>query len=282
MANNPLHQYFRAPKKYIQIPSQGKLYSAEVLDMPETGEIPVMAMTARDEMFMKNPDALLNGEAVASVIQSCIPVVKQPRQLVGPDVDTMLVAIQGATYGDDVEIQADCPKCGTETPGVASIDQALQTMNFLPDDPHVTLDSGLIIRLKPITYETNVKAGLASFQSTRSLQAIAEIQDELEQIQAFNISYRQMAELNFLILIDSVHSIQGKDSQGEDFIVQDRASIQEFLENCENSVGASISKAVESMADTGVNKIAKLQCPNCEHVFETNMSFDPVNFFTAS
>ena len=114
MANkqqNPLSAYFRAPKLYTQIPSGGKYYTPDIVEMPDTGELPVFAMTSKDEMIMKNPDALLNGEAVVQVLQSCIPNIKNARKVLSSDVDVLLIAIQGATYGDDIEVSAECPKC---------------------------------------------------------------------------------------------------------------------------------------------------------------------------
>ena len=75
--HNPLSAHFRAPKLFTPLPSEGRFYDNSVVEMPETLELPVFSMTAKDEMIMKNPDALLNGEAVAQVIQSCVPNVKQ-------------------------------------------------------------------------------------------------------------------------------------------------------------------------------------------------------------
>jgi len=55
--HNPLSSHFRAPKIFAPIPSAGKFYNDEVVEMPETQELPIFAMTAKDEMIMKNPDA---------------------------------------------------------------------------------------------------------------------------------------------------------------------------------------------------------------------------------
>ena len=280
---NPLTGYFRAPKLYTGLPSQGKLYGPDILEFDEnTGELPVFAMTAKDEMVMKNPDALLNGDAVSQVIQSCVPAVKKPNELIGIDVDTLLIAIQGATYGDEISVETPCPECGNVVTGAASIDGCIQGMTYLPDDTSFDTQNGLHVSLRPVTYATTVKAGVTSFQSSRSLQAIANITDELEQLKAFNESYTQMAALNFEILVDSVQSITGTDADGEEFVVQDRAQIREFLENCDNAVGKQITDHVEKLAEVGVDKSAKLQCEHCEHVFDTQVSFDPVNFSTAS
>ena len=71
---NPLKKHLRQPKIYIKLPSQGKYWHPNAIDFPESGELPVYAMTARDEITFKTPDALLNGQATVDVIQSCMPV----------------------------------------------------------------------------------------------------------------------------------------------------------------------------------------------------------------
>ena len=44
--------------------------------------------------MLKNPDALLNGEAVASLIKSCVPDIKDPKKMFSADVDALLIAIK--------------------------------------------------------------------------------------------------------------------------------------------------------------------------------------------
>lgn len=284
MANthNPLAGFYRSPKLYTKLPSLGKFYTDDVVDMPSTGELPVYAMTAKDEMIMKNPDALLNGEAVAQVVASCVPAVKKPRELIGNDVETLLVAIQGATAGDDIEVSAKCTNCETEINSVASIETALESMTILEDQYIVELDTGLKVTVRPFTYESTVRAGIANFQSTRSLQGLQGIEDELEQLKAFNQSFMQIAALNFDLIVDSVSSIAGTDTDGEEFVVSDRAAIREFLENSDSKVGKKIESEIDAVNKLGINKTVQLECEECNNVFETDIGFDPVNFFTAS
>ncbi len=281
-SNNPLSGYFRAPKLYTRIPSLGKFYDDSVLDMPASGELPVFPMTAKDETLMKNPDALLNGEAVAQVIASCVPNVKKPRRLLNGDVEALLVAIQGATFGDDIDIKSKCPSCTSEVTGVASIEAALETMAILEDVYKFDTDSGLTIEIKPYSYESTIKAGIANFQSTRSLQSISNISDELEQLKAFNDNFVKIAALNFELIVDSVASISGVDSEGRPFKVTDYNMIKEFLENCEVSIGKAIENKINDINRVGINKKIGLECDNCHHQFEQEVGFDPVNFFTAS
>ena len=64
-SQNPLSAYFRAPKLYTTIPSGGKFYDENIMTVPDNGELAIFPMTTKDELMLKNPDALLNGEAVA-------------------------------------------------------------------------------------------------------------------------------------------------------------------------------------------------------------------------
>jgi hypothetical protein len=79
--SNPLLKHFRQPQLYLRLPSEGKWWSADSLELPVTKEIAVYAMTARDELLIKTPDALLNGQATVDVIQSCCPNIKDAWKL---------------------------------------------------------------------------------------------------------------------------------------------------------------------------------------------------------
>ena len=241
-------------------------------------------MTSRDEVLMRNPDALLNGESVSQIISSCAPQIKKPRDLLGADVDALMVAIQGATYGDEVRVETSCPECGNTVVGAGSVQASLSTMKNVPTDVKVETDNGLTIELRPVTYETTIAAGVSNFQNARSMQSIADIDDDLEKLKAFNESYMKMAELNFLVILDSIYSISGTDQNGEEFIVTDRENIREFMENVETDIGKRVTEQVNILQEAGIDKNVKIQCQeeSCGHIFETNLEFDPVNFSTAS
>ena len=285
--HNPLSAYFRAPKMFTPIPSEGKFYTDKVVEMPETKELPVFSMTAKDEMIMKNPDALLNGEAVAQVIQSCVPNVKNARAMMSSDIDVLLVAIQGATYGDDVEVTAECPKCNETQTGAASVEAAIDSMGKL-EESYIIEHNGLTIEIRPFTYASTIKAGITNFQSTRSLQALADVTDEMERLRLFNDNFKQIAELNFSLIADSVATVSFTDEDGETVIVDDREQIIEFLNNAENAVGKKIEEKIQTINSIGINHEMAMQCEKCldengePYLFESRVNFDPVNFFTAS
>jgi len=284
---NPLAGHFRSPKLYTALPSLGRYYSSDVVEMPETGELPVYPMTAKDELIMKNPDALLNGEAIAQVVASCIPQIKQPRKLLSNDIDALLIAIQGATYGDDMEVSGTCDKCSEQITSVVSVEGALGTMTKLEDSYKFSTDTGLLVEIKPFSYETSVKAGVANFRSERSLQSVAEITDEVERIHAFNSSFIELSQLNFDIMVDSVASITIQEPEGDDIVVEDVDNIREFLENCESKVGKQIEEFINEISGIGVQKNILMSCEKCgteeePYEFEAQVNFNPVNFFMAS
>ena len=72
MSQNPLQQYFRQPKIYVKLPSQG-MYSKPGAIAGDINGLPVYGMTGMDEIIMKTPDSLLSGESIAQVIKSCCP-----------------------------------------------------------------------------------------------------------------------------------------------------------------------------------------------------------------
>lgn len=278
---NPLSGHFRSPKLYVQLPSGGKFYDSDIVNYPESGELPIYPMTAKDELIMKNPDALLNGEAISQLITSCVPNVKNVRQLISNDVDVLLVAIQGATHGDDIEVATNCPACEKEVSGIASVEGAIETMEVL-QETYIVPAGDLKIEIKPFKYENTITAGIASFKSTRSLQALADIPDDMDKLKVFNDNFMRMADMNYKLIVDAVHTI----TLGDD-VITDREHIKEFLDNCEASVGTAIEKEVTEINKIGINKTMMFECEDCEvekgpKQFEAPISFDPVNFFTAS
>ena len=287
-SSNPLAGHFRTPKLYTGLPSGGDYYSDDVLDT-SIEEHPVLPMTAKDELIMKNPDALLNGDAVIQVIESCVPTIKNAMALYSNDVDALLVAIQGATFGDDIEVTAICDKCQEEITTILSVEGVLTTMSKLKETYQFTTASGLLISLQPFSYQSSVKAGIANFRSSRSLQSIADIPDEVDRIRAFNDNFIELASLNFELMVDSVKDITIK--QDEDtIVVSDKKQIREFLENCDRAVGSEIQTYIEEISSVGINKKMEVGCEKEEcggseeepYVFESEVNFNPVNFFTAS
>ena len=111
---NPLNKYYRQPSIYVGLPSGGEFYDNTVFTKTTTGEIPVLPMTAKDEMAFKTPDAMLNGQATVDVIKSCCPNILDPWKLINYDMDTLLIAIRIASYGETMDFTANVPVINEE------------------------------------------------------------------------------------------------------------------------------------------------------------------------
>ena len=107
--SNPLETYFRQPAIYITLPSKGEYYPPDTLTFNENKEIAVYPMTAKDEIVMKTPDALLTGQSTVDVIQSCIPAIKDAWQMPSIDCDAALMTIRMATYGNKMTVPITVP-----------------------------------------------------------------------------------------------------------------------------------------------------------------------------
>ena len=101
---NPLTKYYRQPAIYIKFPSGGKYYTDDIVTPTENGEHAVLPMTAKDDLSFKTPDSLMSGQSTVDVIKSCVPDIKDPWKLVNYDVDTVLIAIRIAGYGETMDL----------------------------------------------------------------------------------------------------------------------------------------------------------------------------------
>ena len=147
--SNPLSKFFRTPSVYAKLPSNGKWYPEGAIDLPIGGQIPVYPMTAQDEIMIRTPDALMNGEGLVHVIASCCPNIKTPWEMPVVDVEAMLVAIRIASYGESMTVPHKCSNCGEISDYEVSLPQLMDQYRC-PNYGHVSLN-GLTIHLKPIT-----------------------------------------------------------------------------------------------------------------------------------
>ena len=69
------------------------------------GSLPIRAMTARDELMLKSPDALLNGDSLVHIISSCVPDIIDPKKVYAPDIEAIILGIFFASYGKTIDFK---------------------------------------------------------------------------------------------------------------------------------------------------------------------------------
>lgn len=109
---NPLLKKIRLPGKRFRLPSRGLFYTDGELD--ETvidGEVEIFSMTTIDEITLRSPEFLFNGEAIERVFKRCVPEIKKPLRMLSRDVDYVLTCLRVVSYGGTYQINTHCPEC---------------------------------------------------------------------------------------------------------------------------------------------------------------------------
>lgn len=282
--NNPLASYFRTAKNYIDLPSGCKFYDDTVIKQEDHGEIAILPMTTQDELLFKTPDALLNGEAIRKIITSCVPQVLDPTKLLINDVDALLLAIKHASYGDNLTLNAVCPKCSKENTYNMSIDQSISQAEKLDDVYVVNLENGLSVFVQPYTLATNNKATRTTFEENKVLKSLNNpALSEEEKLHSVSNAVKKLSELNFDLITECITVIKGKNNDGE-FSVTDKENIKEFIFNIHRHDAKEINDKIAEINRIGIKKKYKVVCDNeeCKHEWDVDLDIDPSSFFTES
>jgi hypothetical protein len=236
---NPLNKYYRQPAIYISLPSKGRYYTSSVYTATQTGEIPVLPMTAKDEMAFKTPDAMINGQATVDVIRSCCPNILDPWQLTNYDLDTVLLGIRIATYGETMDVTATVPVVNEQMGHTVNLPSLLETVKNVEIKDSFRTKNGFTVHIKPLTYKDITDTQVKTFEQQKIVATVNSSQlSEEEKTQRYADAYRKLTELNFDMLSTSFTKI----TTPEGTEVTDREQIKEFLNNAD-------SKLVNEMQD---------------------------------
>ena len=236
--NNPLRQYFRRPAVYLRLPSNGKFYTPGIIDMPDSGELPVFPMTAIDDISIRTPDALFNGTAVVDVIKSCIPNIIDPWQMPATDVDTALVAIRIASYGHTLEIGTVCPNCTHEAEFGLDLRSVMDQLRS-PDYTKQIIHGDLTISFKPMNYKDQTETSQLQFDEQKILQAIPDPDiDEATKVQLLGEMMKKITQLTIEVIRWNIMSIRTPQA-----IVSEPEHIKEFLMNCDRKTAKQVIQA---------------------------------------
>lgn len=271
---NPLAGWFRQPKIYVKLPSGGKFYAPGSLDVSETGEYAVYAMTAKDELMFKTPDALLSGQSTVELIKSCIPAVLDPWKMPSIDLDFALIAVRIATYGDKMEITSQCPKCNEENNHDVDLNKWLSTFGDFVFSETVAVEP-LVIYIKPYTYQELTKTSIKTMEQQKIFEIInnESISDE-EKLDKFGKSFVRLTELTVDIIADTVTRIDTPEES-----VTDKRMIKEFINNCPKDIFDKISNHVTSIREQISFTEKNAVCGNCENQYDIPITMDQSNFF---
>ena len=278
---NPLNKYFRQPAVFVTLPSGGN-YPPHVLTQSQTGEIGVQPMTARDEIIFKTPDALMNGQGMVDVIQSCIPEIKDAWQISNYDLDTILIAIRIATYGETMDINFNVPGTTEKASHTLNLPSLLEQIKTTEVNNDIELKDGLKIAVRPLTYKDMTSTALKTFTQQKLYSTVqnTDLAPE-EKVKRFNESFKALTELSITILLKNISKIITPDGAE----VTDPAQIKEFVEKANATLIKELQDKLIELRTQGAVKPVNLKATE-EQIkkgapasYEVPVTFDTANFF---
>lgn len=278
--SNPLQKYFRQPKLYIRLPSGGKFYANGAINMPENEELAVFSMTAKDELIMKTPDALLNGQATVDVIQSCLPDIRDAWQMPSIDLDAALIAIRLATYGEKMTLTVKTPVTGEEKSMEVDLRMLLDQFSNLEYHSRVEVDN-MVINLRPLNYREFTKGAIKTFEEQRIFNLVNDerISDE-DKLQAFTNSFTKLTQLTVDMISKGITSIEVDQE-----VVTNSKHIEDFIKNADKGFFSAITKHLEaekkkfSLKPLIAHATSEEIAQGVPATYEVPITFDQSNFF---
>lgn len=277
--SNPLSKYFRRPTAYIQLPTRG-IFNPEI-ETTVINEVPILPMTAIDEIGLKNPDALLNGEALVNLIRSCVPSIPDPYKLPNIDAEALYLAIRYATFGKDTSHSHTCSKCKEVSDYNIDINYILSRFPIIDEAPTVEYE-GLTIHIRPNTLRSIMKVSIIEAEQNKLIGFYAspefEYTDEESAAKRIYDSFKKIALHNVDVVADAILKIEDEDGNE----IFDQNYISEFLKNVPSGLISDIQKKVRTISKVPEDvSITEFKCPVCEQVDKVKIEFNPVNFSEA-
>jgi len=280
MAQNPLQQYFRQASVYLNLPTRGRWYTQDVVEMTEKKQIAVFPLSALNDIMLNTPDAMLNGQALENVITDCAPGIKNVKRLMLPDLESLFVAIKSASNGGKIDVDRKCPKCEHENTYELNCQVLLDTSTYInEDDLTIKFGDELIVYVTPYDFEMRQMFMKREFEEEKTFRAINAQGDSIDDITKAGRmaeSVERLSRLTFSLVSRSIEKVVMVKTN---VTVTDRTHINEWLMGITKSQAEIVIEAVDKVNKIGVNKQLMVACTSCGHSWEDALAFDPSSFF---
>lgn len=276
--SNPLENYFRTAKLYVKLPSKGQFYPPGMIDSSVNDEVAVYPMTALDQITIRTPDALLNGEALVNIVANCVPGIKDVKNLVEPDINTLILAIRIASVGNHMDLALPCPQCSHENNYQIDLSAIIETQRYLDESHVVDLNNELLVYVRPYNFQQRNLTLLNEIQQTQAIALLENNQDldETAKFTELGKLITDMAQRTFNIVAKSITQIKIIKTN---VTVTEQEYIQEFLQKISKSQADAIMNKLKELNTTGIDNNCHFVCEKCNHEWDHNLDFDPSSFF---
>lgn len=269
---NPLQKYFRQPKVFLNLPSKGLYYESGTLT-GDYNSVPVFAMSGMDEIIFKTPDALFSGEATIRVIESCVPYIKKAGKIPSIDIDSIIIAIRIATYGETLSLEKECENCGSDNNYDIQLPKILDHLSTLKFENQIKLNNDISLKIRPLNYSETSHYSMENFKLQKKLMQIADLSVE-DQQKTLDEIYKDLADLQLDFFLSSIESVQLTDET-----IVDKQLISDWLKNSERDLFSTLKEKIESNKDQWQIPPQPTVCGSCNHKSNLEILLDQSSFF---
>jgi hypothetical protein len=271
MNSNPLSHYFRKPVLHVSLPSAGRFYPENAIDLIDDNQYPILPLTRQDEMVFMTATTQNNGSPVVSIIESCVPNIKDAWKMPAVDIDKLLVAIKIAAHGTKLDIVSVCTSCEQENQSTVDLQMAVELIESPNYDEPLRIDD-LEIYFQPVSYRQLNDNNLSQFDEESLITMLTDDSVD-EQVKSDKIAellstIRKMATT---VLSQNIQYVQTPSGR-----VDEQEYIREWLSNCDSKIYMQLQGQVIKNKELAELKPAEITCANCatqyQHVYNLNIS----------
>jgi hypothetical protein len=272
MGHNPLQQYFRQPKIYIALPSNGIYNPVGAIDGDLTN-MPIFGMTGMDEIILKTPDALITGESAVKVLESCCPNIKDAWNISTIDTNMLYAAIKIATYGNTISVTQTCTNCETENDYDLDLNVVVEHYSNCKYNNKLVIGD-LVIKTQPLTYRKSTDLNIKTFKLQQRLAQIQRLESEEEQTGMFKELFEELRIAQNELYLNSIESVEVNNT-----VVTEKEFIAEWLVNSDKSTFDTIKDHIEKNKSAWALPTYPVKCTNCDTEASVYIELDHTNFF---
>jgi hypothetical protein len=275
MSENPLSKLYRTKSVFIQLPSKGKFYDSGI-NLSVDGELGVMPMTARDEIVLKSPDSLFNGDAIVEIFKSCVPDIKDPYEIPACDIDPIIIAIRAAS-NPNLDIDVTCPQCRSQSSYQIELATLLASATPISEDNTIELSDEVTVTVRPYSLKSQLDTNIKRFYQLRMQEAMKKSEEERERL--LKEAFLSATAITIDIVTNNILSVRVK-SEDEDILVTNRDHIKDWVVNMDKETYKKVIGRITELSENGMMKSMLTQCQNCNHEYEAGIDLNPITFFT--
>ena len=284
MENTGIQKSFRKIELYTTLPSGGSYWPDGSIDLSSSNpskEIGIMPMTMLDEINLRTPDSLMNGEAVVGIIKSCCPQIKDPWNAPLLDLETILVGIRIATYGPQLNVSVNVPE--VNVPHEFTIDISDAIANLVPGTFMAThtLSNGHTINIKPMTYRTMTETNIKNYEQARLATNLKNTDlTEAQRMEEIQKSFKNITNLTIKNMADQVTSVKTLDGN-----VSTTSDVFQYVTNIPAPIAQEIKAIVTEQNRLGTMKPITIPVPEdlvkqgAPETITQSLMLDQANFF---